>query len=180
MTRRSSSSRLLRTQLVSREDGYPELESLRELLFEDRETEKRIERTVDEEGEVLDGASAELKRIRDRLRGAHARIVRQLEGFLQKVSERNQVSDASVTIRNGRYVVPVRREGKSEVRGILHDESQSGATLFVEPPMAIEMMMIIMKKIMMTMVIAMMLMKMVVMMMMMMIMITMVMLLLEI
>src|SRR3712207_4548365 len=51
-----------------------------------------------------------------------------------------QVSDASVTVREGRYVIPVRREGRGEVGGIVHDESATGATLFVEPPLAVEMM----------------------------------------
>jgi DNA mismatch repair protein MutS2 len=50
------------------------------------------------------------------------------------------VADASVTVREGRYVIPVRREGRGEVGGIVHDESGTGATLFIEPPVAIEMM----------------------------------------
>ena len=49
------------------------------------------------------------------------------------------MADASVGIRDGRYVVPVRQEGKRDVGGIVHDESQTGGTLFVEPPMAIEL-----------------------------------------
>jgi DNA mismatch repair protein MutS2 len=95
---------------------------------------------VDSEGAVLDTASKDLKKIRDRLRGAHSRIVRQMEGYMRTLPERFVVPDASVTVREGRYVLPVRREGKGEVGGIVHDESQSGATIFVEPPMAMELM----------------------------------------
>ena len=87
---------------------------------------------------VLDGASGELGRIRARLRGAHNRVVRHLEGLLTGIDERYRVPDASVSIREGRYVIPVRREGKRVVGGYVHDESSSGATVFVEPPSAIE------------------------------------------
>ena len=124
----------------SREGPYAELTSIAQLLVSRREIEDRIGRCVDAEGRVLDGASRELKRIRDKLRGAHARIVRKLETFARTLPERIAVADGSVTIREGRYVIPVRREGKGEVGGIVHDESQSGATIFVEPPVAIELM----------------------------------------
>ena len=89
---------------------------------------------------MLSTASTELAQVRDRLRGAHARIVRKLESYLRTLPDRFVVRDASISIREGRYVVPVRREGKGEVGGIVHDESQTGATLYVEPPVAIEAM----------------------------------------
>jgi DNA mismatch repair protein MutS2 len=111
-----------------------------ERLYADRAAEDAVLRSVDAEGAVLDTASKELKRIRGRLRGAHSRIVRQMEAYMRSLPERFVVADASVTVREGRYVLPVRREGRSEVGGIVHDESQSGATLFVEPPMAMELM----------------------------------------
>lgn len=134
------SSRLLAQEVDGREERYPELATLREMLVQDRATEETLERAVDGEGAVLDTASRELRKIRDRLKGAHARIVRQLEVYLRALPERFVVPDASVSIREGRYVIPVRREGKGEVGGIVHDESHTGATLFVEPPMAMELM----------------------------------------
>jgi DNA mismatch repair protein MutS2 len=133
-------SRRLRTAFSSREGRYPELETVADLLLERKDTESAISRAVDAEGHVLDGASRELKKVRARLRGAHAKIVRRLEDFLRTVPERFIVPDASVTIREGRYVVPIRREGKGAVGGVVHDESQSGATLFMEPPMAMALM----------------------------------------
>jgi len=133
-------SRLLSAELDAREQGYAELESIAVRLLSRREWEELLERSVGEEGEVLSSASADLKRIRDRLRGAHAKIVRQLEAYLKTLPERYVVPDSSVSIRDGRYVVPVRREGRGEVGGIVHDESQTGATLYVEPPVAIELM----------------------------------------
>ena len=135
-----TASRRLATDLAARSGEYAELASVRERLVSERGLETSIERSVDADGAVLDGASPELKRVRDRLRGAHARVVRQLEQYLGQLSDRFRVPDASVTIRDGRYVIPVRREGKGEVGGIVHDESQSGGTLFVEPPMAIGLM----------------------------------------
>ncbi|HKJ02645.1 MAG TPA: Smr/MutS family protein, partial [Longimicrobiales bacterium] len=123
-----------------RESGYPELASIRARLVQDREAEELLARSVDGEGEVLDTASKELGQVRGRLKGAHARIVKQLEGYLRTLSERFVVPDASVTIREGRYVIPIRREGKGEVGGIIHDESHTGTTLFVEPPLAMELM----------------------------------------
>jgi len=135
-----ATSRLLRAELQAREGRYEELESIASILVDLGSTEEAIVRSVDKDGTVLDTASRELKRIRDRLRGAHTKIVRKLEGYLASLSERYVVPDASVTIRDGRYVVPVRREGKGEVGGIVHGESQTGATLYVEPPVAIELM----------------------------------------
>lgn len=133
-------SRDLAREMDGREEDYPELESVRLRLVQDRELEETLDRSVDADGNVLDTASRDLKKIRDRLRGAHSRVVRRLEQYLRGLDERFVVADASVTIREGRYVIPVRREGKGAVGGIIHDESQSGATLFVEPPVAIELM----------------------------------------
>lgn len=125
--------------ILSKEPGpYPELRTIRERLVELKELEETIARTVDDEGNVSSKASKELARIRGRLRGARSRIVRKLEAYLGTLPERFLVSDASVTIRGGRYVIPIRREGRGEVGGIVHDESQTGATLYVEPPVAIE------------------------------------------
>ncbi len=133
-------SRSLARELDARDEDHPELAFVRDRLVEEREIEERLERTVDAEGNVLDTASQELRRIRGRLQGARARIVKRLEQFMGSLPERFVVPDASVTVREGRYVIPVRREGKGEVGGIIHDESATGATLFVEPPVALELM----------------------------------------
>ena len=135
-----SSSRRLSEELGGRAGRYPELETIRERMLDQRELETVIERCVEADGQVLDSASKDLKRIRDRLRGAHSKIVRKLEQYVGTLPDRFLVPDASITIREGRYVIPLRREGKREVGGIIHDESQTGATVFVEPPAAIELM----------------------------------------
>jgi DNA mismatch repair protein MutS2 len=101
---------------------------------------EEITRVVAEDGTVRDGASPELARLRREMQGARGRIVRRLGEFAASLPPHYQVADASISIREGRYVVPIRREGRGEVGGIVHGESQTGSTLFVEPPLAIEMM----------------------------------------
>jgi len=102
------------------------------------ELRERLEEAVDETGSVRDGASSELRGIRGELRGARSDLVGRLERYAGSLRDRIRVPDASVTVRGGRYCIPIRREGRSEVGGIVHDESSSGQTLFVEPPVAIE------------------------------------------
>jgi len=136
-----ASGRTLSEEMVRREDGsYPALRSLFELLFAEKALEGDLHRSVDGEGTVLDGASRELRRIRQDLLRAHSRIVRRLEAFARALPERYQVQDASVTLRGGRYAIAIRREGKGEVGGVVLDESATGATVFVEPPLAMQLM----------------------------------------
>jgi DNA mismatch repair protein MutS2 len=131
-----SSSRILKEALAKAAPELPTLSFLSEALHKDRAAEKAIGRVVDRGGEILDTASKGLGRIRARARQTHGKIVRALEKLLGTLSERTVVPDASVTIREGRYVIPVRREGRGEVGGAVLDESATGATLFVEPPVA--------------------------------------------
>jgi len=135
-----SSSRALAGALERASGAGPELESVRAALVDMHDVEGEITRAVDADGSVLDTASKELRRVRERLRGAHSRVVKRLEAYLGRMADRFLVPDASVTLREGRYVIPVRREGRREVGGIVHDESQTGATLYIEPPEAIEAM----------------------------------------
>lgn len=101
-------------------------------------SEDAIARVIAEDGSVRDGASPALARLRRELRGSAADLVRLLERIVAGLDPSMQVSDASVTVRNGRYVIPVRRDGRGVVGGIVHDASATGATLFVEPPAAVE------------------------------------------
>lgn len=121
-------------------EAPPPLQALRARLVSDAELEGAISRTVDSHGDVLDTASKELRQVRGSLRAAHGRIVRTLERYVGSLPPRFVVEDASVTVREGRYVIPVRREGRGHVGGVVHDESSTGATVFVEPPVAVESM----------------------------------------
>lgn len=135
-----AAGRVLLRSLNEASEDLPTLVALGSRLSVAPETETAVGRAVDSEGTVLDSASKELGRIRNRLSGAHNRVVAHLERFLDGMDERYRVPGASVGIREGRYVIPVRREGKRVVGGYVHDESASGATVFVEPSSAIEIM----------------------------------------
>jgi DNA mismatch repair protein MutS2 len=135
-----ASGRHLQSGLAKAVGELPGFQPIRDGLYQDRESEKRIGRIVDQDGSILDTASKELGRIRSRLRRLHSTLVQILEKVLGQLPERLRVADASVTIREGRYVIPVRREGRGEVGGAVLDESATGATLFIEPPVAQEKM----------------------------------------
>ncbi len=132
-----ASSAELAVPLSAHREDFALLGLLEERLRTDRAMVARVEKTVHASGDVLDTASKKLKRIRGQLRSAHTKIVRELEAFMRDLPARYAVADASVGVCEGRYVVPIRREGNKEVRGIVHDESHTGATLFVEPPVAL-------------------------------------------
>ena len=132
-----ASSGELATLLSGHREDFEHLGLLGERLLIDRALVVRVGKTVDASGDVLDTASKDLKRIRGRLRTTRAKIVRKLEALMRDVPERYAVADGSVSVREGRYVVPIRREGNRELGGIVHDESHTGATLFVEPPFAL-------------------------------------------
>ena len=107
-------------------------------LVVDVTTERELDRVITDDGLVRDDASPALRKARKALRGAESELVRLLERLMAKLEPHHRVDDASVTMRNGRYVIPVRREGRIVVGGIVHDTSGSGATVFVEPPAAVE------------------------------------------
>ena len=92
-----------------------------------------IGRCISERGDVLDSASEALGRIRSELRVAQDRLLNTLERIVHSGDVKPYLQDALVTQRGGRYVIPVRAEYKGNVDGIIHDQSSSGATLFIEP-----------------------------------------------
>lgn len=107
-------------------------------LIADDAAEQAVLKVIAEDGSILDGASPALRRIRRELRDSEGQLVTLLERIMGRLETHQRVPDMSVTVRNGRYVIPVRREGRGAVGGLVHDSSHSGATLFVEPPAAIE------------------------------------------
>ena len=134
------SSREARRTLLQFADHFPLLAEIGQRLVKLEDEEAAIRHAIDPAGEVKDDASRELRKLRSEIRSARARIVEQLEKYMVSLSDRVRVADASVSVREGRYVIPIRREGRGDVGGIVHDESATGATLFVEPPIAIELM----------------------------------------
>jgi DNA mismatch repair protein MutS2 len=115
------------------------LREVREALDDAPELRTHIERSVDEAGEILDSASSTLASIRKRLRTAQDRVRDRLNTMLRSSDLAGVIGEAIVTLRAGRYVIPIRAEAKGRVKGIVHDQSASGATLFVEPLGVVEL-----------------------------------------
>jgi DNA mismatch repair protein MutS2 len=125
-------ARNLRRQLIKAEDDFPHLAAVAELIEECRGIVSSISRTIDERGEVLDSASTKLAKIRQDQRVVYGRIQDKLQKLLNS-SASAHLQEPIITQRNGRYVVPLRAEAKGHIKGIVHDHSGSGATLWIEP-----------------------------------------------
>jgi DNA mismatch repair protein MutS2 len=104
-----------------------------------KEIESRLKSSLGPDGAVLDGASKELARARKAVREARERLVTRLESILHGLDPQDRAPDAAVTVRGGRYVIPIRSTARARVGGIVHDESATRATMFVEPPEVIEL-----------------------------------------
>ncbi len=90
-------------------------------------------------GEILDSASPALGGLRRGVRIAYERLRARLETLVHGAELGSALQEPIVTLRNGRYVIPVRADAKGKVRGIVHDQSGSGQTLFIEPLVAVEL-----------------------------------------
>ncbi len=130
-------ARLLRTGLELRRDDYPLLWGIAQSLSIDRRLEDDIERSFEPDGTVSDRASADLGRIRREREIARERVHRKLEEIMAASGQALQ--EPLVTMRQGRYVLPVRADSKTRFKGIIHDTSASGATAFMEPLATVEM-----------------------------------------
>lgn len=113
------------------------LDEIFERLLPNRTLEDKITRSVLSEDLIADEASRELADIRRKIREANSRIKETLQHYING-SYSKVLQDNLITTRNGRYVVPVRAECKNEVKGLIHDTSSSGATIFVEPIAVVE------------------------------------------
>lgn len=110
-----------------------------EQLSEQRSLENSIKGCVDENAEVLDSASAELLQIRRELRSGEVRIREKLDSMIRSSTVSKMLQDQLITIRGDRFVIPVKAEYRSYFGGIVHDQSGSGATLFIEPESIVAM-----------------------------------------
>jgi len=98
----------------------------------------RLGQSLDADGAVTDDASPRIRHLRREIRERRRRVAAELERAFQEGDAERLFADRYVTIRHGRYVLPVRAEARGRVRGIVHDRSQSGQTLFVEPEAVVE------------------------------------------
>ena len=131
--------RAARTSLITDRDNTHHLRQRAEGLSSLRNVEQDITDAILSEDEIADRASNELMNIRRHLRGATERIKEKLNQMTHNPTIAKYLQDPIVTMRNDRYVLPVRAEHRGDVPGLVHDQSASGATLFIEPLAAVEM-----------------------------------------
>lgn len=114
------------------------LKDITEGITENKLLEKQLQDVLDEDGQLRNDASAELKNLRRQIETLRLRIKNYLQDFIRSSNNQTILQDVIVTERAGRYVVPVKQEHRHEVKGIVHDESASGATVFIEPLAVVE------------------------------------------
>jgi DNA mismatch repair protein MutS2 len=131
------SSRELKRSLERKTDEYPHLAQLAIGLAESHGVVDSISRVLSERGEVLDSASPKLGSLRREIKIAHDRLMSRLQRYLTESA--NKLQEPIITQRDGRYVIPLRAEFKGQIKAIVHDQSSSGATLFVEPLPIVEL-----------------------------------------
>ncbi|SEA50995.1 DNA mismatch repair protein MutS2 [Thalassobacillus cyri] len=119
------------------EPVVPILRGLVEGIVPLNELERQIRGCIDDNGHVMDGASDKLRTIRSRVRTYESRVRDKMDSYTKSKSK--MLSDAIVTIRNDRYVLPVKQEYRGSIGGIVHDQSSSGATLFIEPQAIVDL-----------------------------------------
>ncbi|MBS4055086.1 MAG: endonuclease MutS2 [Thermaerobacter sp.] len=118
---------------MAREATYPLLAEHAAGIVSHRAVEDEILSCIGEGGEVLDKASDKLRTVRHDIRSAQSEIRAKLEGMLRSSSIQKYLQEQLVTMRGDRYVLPVKTEYKGQVPGLVHDQSASGATVFIEP-----------------------------------------------
>ncbi|PJF46227.1 MAG: endonuclease MutS2, partial [Candidatus Thermofonsia Clade 3 bacterium] len=126
-------ARQLRTLLTRLEPSFPHLAEMAADIEPCDHLVEQIGQCINDRGDVVDSASPELARIRSELRIAQERLLSTLDRIVHSADIKPYLQEALVTQRQGRYVIPVRAEYKGAIEGIIHDQSASGATLFIEP-----------------------------------------------
>ncbi|MFQ3662129.1 MAG: endonuclease MutS2 [Chloroflexaceae bacterium] len=101
--------------------------------------ETAIERAIGDDGQVLDSASTRLADLRREVRVAFGRLQEKLHHLITSSAYAGALQEPIITVRNGRYVVPVKASHRKDVRGLVHDQSSSGATLYIEPMAVVEL-----------------------------------------
>lgn len=117
----------------------PIIADLIEVIEIFKNLEEDLDKSIENEEEIGDNASAELRRIRRSIVRQNDSIKARIHNIITRSDNRSVLQDAIVTVRDGRYVIPVKQEHKSKVPGIIHDQSGSGATVFIEPQIIVNM-----------------------------------------
>lgn len=117
----------------------PALTAIREVISVNRDLENEITRCILSEDEMADNASPELRSIRRSIVRQNEAIKAKMNHMLSSAENKTLLQDSIVTMRDGRYVIPVKQEHRSRFPGIVHDQSSTGATLFIEPQVIVNM-----------------------------------------
>lgn len=123
----------------SKNDIFEILEPQFELIETISELERDISRCIISDMEVSDDASGALKDIRRNIKSSNDRIKEQLNGIIHSQTYKNMLQDPVITIRNERYCVPVKQEYRNSFSGMVHDQSATGATVFMEPMSVVQL-----------------------------------------
>lgn len=134
-------ARLLKNYVLlnNNDRTYDLLEELCQNIYNNKDIEDNIYAVIISEEEIADDASPELKRIRREIQIKNNAIKNKINSIVSSSSMQKYLQEAIVTMRNDRYVIPVRKEYRSMVKGIIHDQSSTGSTLFIEPMAVVEM-----------------------------------------
>ncbi len=131
--------RQIRSFVRSRREEYPYLYSLAENLDRYDELFSAINRIIDEKGIIRDDCSEKLTNLRFEVRRIRERIIGIIDDYLSKPDTQKMMMDLYYTIRNNRYVLPVKTQFKGSIKGIIHGSSSTGETLFIEPESVINL-----------------------------------------
>ncbi|MBU2439516.1 endonuclease MutS2 [bacterium] len=132
-------SRLIKKFLLKTKEKYPLIKERAEKIRTFSELEKEIIQCIDEDGVVLDRASPELRKIRRDIIKKEQALKNKLETIIRSSRFAAIIQEPLITVRQNRYVIPVKQEKKAKFPGIVHDKSDSGATLFIEPFIVVEL-----------------------------------------
>lgn len=124
---------------MAEETEIPILSGYAEEIVVLADVEEKIKHAIEENGELLDSASDTLRTLRQQLRSREARVRERLESMIRSSNAQKMLSDAIITIRNDRFVIPVKQEYRGHYGGIVHDQSSSGQTLFIEPQSVVQL-----------------------------------------
>jgi DNA mismatch repair protein MutS2 len=132
-------SRKIKVFFTELKGNYPLIIQLGRNLGIFKSVETSINEAISSDGSILDTASEQIYTIRKKIRICQDRIRDKLESFIKNPLTAKYLQDSLVTIRGDRYVIPVKQEYRAQVPGLIHDQSASGATLFIEPMSVLEL-----------------------------------------
>jgi len=132
-------ARLLRQSITRAANQFPNLADWAHQLEPCPHVADEIGQAIDDQGEILDAASPKLARIRRELRESRERVTHTLERMIRNPEIAQYLQEPLITQRGGRYVIPLKADYKGRIPGLIHDQSASGATLFIEPLAVVEL-----------------------------------------